>query len=157
MHYKYDLYGRFDGTSENPSERTTEIPPQELSQDYNWNGIDWVYAPEIITTPVVISEQKQEQDFNITRLAFRNRFTQEEKVKIELAQLDDPSTSLEQRAMSAALRASQADVNNSTFIDLSRADTRQGVMHLELMNILAEGRAEEILDSPITEIERFKG
>lgn len=91
---------------------------------------------------------------HITRLAFRNRFTQVEKVGLEIAQLDNPSATMPQRAQAAALRASQADVNASTFIDLDRADTRAGVLALEQAGLLASGRALQILDAEIQPHER---
>jgi hypothetical protein len=91
----------------------------------------------------------------ITKLAFRNRFTQSEKVAIEIAQLDDPAAPMRQRAMAAALRASQSDVNASTFIDLDRADTRAGVQQLEAAGLLAAKRALQILDAPIEAHEVF--
>lgn len=37
----------------------------------------------------------------------------------------------------------------ASFIDLEREDTRQGVLALESVGILDEGRAMEILDSPV--------
>lgn len=91
----------------------------------------------------------------ITKLAFRNRFTQTEKVAIEIAQLDNPSASMSQRAQAAALRASQADVSVSTFIDLDRADTRVGVQSLEAAGLLSAGRALQILDGEIQQPERY--
>ncbi len=94
------------------------------------------------------------QDSKITRLAFRNRFTQTEKVAIEIAALDVPSATMQQRTLAAALRANQADVLASTFIDLSRPDTRAGVQQLETFGLLAAGRAAVILDSPISDNER---
>ena len=90
----------------------------------------------------------------VTRLAFRNRFTQTEKIAIEIAQLDNPTATMPARAQAAALRASQADVQASTFIDLSRADTRAGVHALETAGILAAGRALEILDAPVQASEK---
>ena len=93
----------------------------------------------------------------ITRLAFRNRFTQSEKVAIEIAQLDNPLATMPQRAQAAALRSSQADVSAATYIDLDRLDTRSGVQALEAAGILASGRALIILDDPIQETEKYQG
>jgi len=93
----------------------------------------------------------------ITKLAFRNRFTQAEKVAIEIAALDDPGAPMQQRAMSAALRASQEDVAVAQFIDLTRADTRAGVQMLETAGLLAAGRALTILDTPPTDTEVWNG
>jgi hypothetical protein len=98
-----------------------------------------------------------EGTWRITKLAFRNRFTQSEKVAIEIAALDDPAAPMQQRAMSAALRASQMDVQAAQFIDLTRADTRAGVQQLEAVGILAAGRAAVILDTPPSEQEVWNG
>ena len=89
----------------------------------------------------------------ITKLAFRNRFTQAEKVAVEIAALDNPAAPMQQRAQAAALRASQQDVAVATFIDLRRADTRAGVQSLEAAGLLAAGRAAAILDTPPVDAE----
>ena len=93
-------------------------------------------------------------DSRVTRLAFRNRFTNAEKVAIEFACLDDPAAPMPQRLQSAALRANQADLAAATFVDLLRPDTRAGVQMLEAAGLLAEGRALEILDAQILPEER---
>lgn len=90
----------------------------------------------------------------ITRLAFRNRFTQAEKVALELAALDDPAATMAQRQQAAAIRVHLADVAASTFIDLGRADTRAGVQALEAGGLIGVGRALEILDATVEAHER---
>lgn len=96
-------------------------------------------------------------DRRVTVLAFRNRFTKAEKVALEMAALDNPSGTLAQRQMAASIRADMKDTDAATFIDLGRPDTRQGVIDLEAGGLLAQGRALEILDAEIQEIERYKG
>ena len=93
-------------------------------------------------------------DTRITRLAFRNRFTQSEKVALELAALDDPTAPMAQRQQAAAIRVHLADVAASTFIDLAAQDTRAGVLALKAGGLLTEGRALEILDAPVQPHER---
>ena len=93
-------------------------------------------------------------DTRVTRLAFRNRFTQSEKVALELAALDDPAATMAQRQQAAAIRVHLADVAASTFIDLAAQDTRAGVQALEAGGLLTEGRALEILDAPVQPNER---
>lgn len=93
-------------------------------------------------------------DTRITRLAFRNRFTQAEKVALELAALDDPAATLVQRQQAAAIRVHLADVNASTFVDLARDDTRAGVQALETGGLIGVGRALQILDAPVEAHER---
>ena len=90
----------------------------------------------------------------ITRLAFRNRFTQAEKVALELAALDDPAATMAQRQQAAAVRVHLADVNASTFVDLARDDTRAGVQALETGGLIGVGRALQILDAPVEAHER---
>ena len=91
----------------------------------------------------------------ITRLAFRNRFTQAEKVALELAALDNPSAPMAQRQQSAALRAHLKDLDSATFVDLNHPETVTAVQSLEAGGLLASGRAATILDvESITETER---
>ena len=95
-------------------------------------------------------------DTRITRLAFRNRLTTAEKVMLELAALDNPADTMEQRQQAAALRVYLADVASSSFVDLGRQDTRAGVQQLEAWGLLAAGRALQILDDPILVTEAYK-
>jgi hypothetical protein len=93
---------------------------------------------------------------HITNLAFRQRFTRSEKVALEMAALDNPSASIEQRAQAAALRADLKDQEQATYIDLDRADTRAGVQMLEAAGLIGVGRAAQILDTPVQDAERAK-
>lgn len=93
-------------------------------------------------------------DLLVTRLAFRKRFTQAEKIAIEMASLDDPAATMDRRTQSAALRVDLRDTDSATFIDLARQDTREGVLALELFGLLGQGRAFEILDAEIQTEER---
>lgn len=106
---------------------------------------DYVYDGTSLSLP---------PDTRITRLAFRNRFTQAEKVMLELAALDDPTAPMAQRQQAAAIRAHLADVAASAFVDPGRADTRAGVQSLEATGLLAPGRALQILDAPVQAHER---
>lgn len=94
-------------------------------------------------------------DTRITRLAFRNRFTQPEKVMLELAALDDPTAPIAQRQQSAAIRVYLADVAASSFVDLADPGTHAGVQALEAGGLLAAGRALVILNAPVTPSERL--
>lgn len=118
---------------------------------YEFATHDHVPVAEPLADPVTPVPVK------ITCLAFRNRFTQAEKVAIEIASLDIPAAAMPQRAMAAALRASQKDVDAAEYIDLSRADTRAGVLTLEQAGLIAAGRALEILDTAPTVTEVFHG
>lgn len=91
---------------------------------------------------------------HITKLAFRNRFTQAEKVAIELAAADNPAASAEARQQAAGLRSALADLSAADYIDLDRADTRAQAQGLEAGGLLGAGRALEILDAEIQPAER---
>lgn len=106
---------------------------------------EYVYADGVLSLAA---------DSRITRLAFRSRFTQSEKIALEMAALDDPTAAMSARQQAAALRAYLADVGAATFIDLQRPDTRSGVQMLESVALLAAGRAAEILDAPVQAHER---
>lgn len=75
---------------------------------------------------------------------------------LEIASLDNPAGTLAQRQQAAALRVYLADVATSSFVDLSRPDTRNGVLQLESRGLLAAGRALQILDDPILVTEAYK-
>lgn len=91
---------------------------------------------------------------HITRLAFLSRFTMEENVGIELASIHDPASSQNIQIRAATLRKMLQLVNAANWIDLDRPDTRALVMQIEQMGLLAEGRALEILDGIILDVER---
>ena len=110
-----------------------------------WDGTQFIAPPPPEPAP---------QPTIVTRLAFRNRFSQPEKVALEMASLDNPGASMSQRQQAAGLRAYLADVAAASFIDLSRPETRAGVQFLEAAGMLADGRALEILDAPVQPEER---
>ncbi|HAK92299.1 hypothetical protein [Massilia timonae] len=95
---------------------------------------------------------------HMTVLAFRNRFTKSEKVRIELASIDDPAADFAQRERAAVVRVGQADLAAATYVDVDRADTREDVQAFETMGLLdAPGRALAILDDEIQAHERYYG
>lgn len=130
--------------------------PQDAHRLAPWVLEDVVVAEPIPGDPPVDPVYPPEA-WRITKLAFRDRFAQAEQVAIEIAALDVPSASMQQRTMSAALRAQQDNVLAATYIDLMRADTRAGVQALEDAGLIATGRAAQILDTlPIAE-ELYRG
>lgn len=90
----------------------------------------------------------------ITRLALLQRITMTEHVAIELASIHDPAGSTAQQTMAATLRKMLQLVNAANWIDLDRPDTRALIVQIEQFGLLAPGRALEILDGAITDIER---
>ena len=120
-----------------------------------WSGMEFAThshteeaQPEVVPPPPEVR--------HITKLAFRNRFTQAEKAMLEIAALDNPAAPMQQRAQAAGLRASMKDQEVAQYIDLSRPETRAGVQALEAAGLLAAGRAAVILDFAIAATEVFK-
>lgn len=88
--------------------------------------------------------------WTITKYAFRERFTNDEKVALELAALDVPDGTLDARAAAAQVRVWLADIEAAQFVDLQLTKTRDGVQALEGYGLLAAGRAAVILDTEPT-------
>ena len=122
-----------------------------------WVGMEFATHDHIEEVPPPEPPPPPPPARHITKLAFRNRFTQAEKVAIEIASLDNPAASMQQRALAATLRANQLDVQAAQFIDLNRADTRAGVQALEQYGLIAAGRAAQILDTEPSEGELYRG
>lgn len=161
MQYHYDLYGWYTGQA--IPGRATDIEPQTLSETTvvgelraNFTGYEWRVTPYINPPPLpdAAPDDRAADLPRVTRLAFRNRFTQAEKVALELAALDDPAATMAQRQQSAAIRVYLADVAAATFVDLGRDDTRAGVQALEAGGLIGAGRALEILNAPVEVHER---
>lgn len=145
MNY-FDNYGWF--STEPIKGRSTEISPSEhvLPEGYGWNftGYEWVQArlsQASVNTP---------KESRVTVLAFLNRFTDEEAIKLDLA-------SIGATIQAAAIRRYLQKVNAATFIDLAREDLISGVTQLETLGILTAGRAEAILNTPVSDLERYRG
>ena len=88
---------------------------------------------------------QQDASTKLTKLEFRSRFTLQEKAAIDLASLDNPQASMEQRLIAASLRAMLADQAMAEFIDLSDETTIAGVQYLAQVGLLTEKRAQEVL------------
>jgi hypothetical protein len=82
----------------------------------------------------------------ITKLAFKRRFTADERIAIR-----------EAAAVNPQIYDFEDLVNAATYIDLSRADTIAAVNSIERAGLIGSGRADEILGPPINEIERYRG
>jgi hypothetical protein len=81
----------------------------------------------------------------ITKLAFRNRFTQAEKIAFEMAQVDDPTATQEVRLAAAAVRVMEKDLAAGAYADLNATAVQDGLHQLETIGVLGAGRAEEII------------
>lgn len=93
----------------------------------------------------------------VTRLAFLDRFTEDEYVGLDMASIDDPAATTAARIGAAKIRRYLEKVKSATYIDLSRPDTIAGVQALAVVGLLTSERADEILEAPITETERYSG
>lgn len=90
--------------------------------------------------------QLVETDMRITKLAFKQRFTQEERIAIREAAKTIPQ-----------VYDFEDLVNSATFIDLQRVDTVIDVNAIEQLALIGTGRAMEILTAPAQEHERCRG
>ena len=84
-------------------------------------------------------------DMRITKLAFKQRFTQSERIAIRAAAETIPQ-----------VYDFEDLVNSATFIDLSRPDTIASVNAIEHLGLIEAGRASIILGPTAEEIERYK-
>lgn len=80
---------------------------------------------------------------HITKLAFKQRMTPQERIEIRGVSSTDP-----------IVFDFMDLVADATFIDLDREDTQQGVQYLASLGILTESRVTEILTSTIEDTER---
>lgn len=112
-------------------------------------------VPPYASPPPAPAPEPPAPDSRITRLAFRNRFTMAEKAAIEMAALDDASAPMEVRARAATLRAYIKDMEAASAVDLTHEATQAGVRLLEAAGLIASGRADEILNSSVSEFERL--
>lgn len=125
--------------------------------DDQWTQLWTVRAmtPEELAAQAEL-EEAQRPKRHMTVLAFRNRFTRSEKVRVELAAIDDPAADQALRERAAIVRVGQADLAAATYVDVDRADTREDVQAFEAMGLLdAPGRALAILDDEIQPHERY--
>lgn len=116
-------------------------------------GLGWDYVDGVFSAPVepVLVPMPR----HITPIAFERRFSPEELVRIEMAQLDDPTAPMAARQLSAALRVNQRKLLKSPYHDLDDPEVRTGLLMLEAAGLLdAPGRALVILDTPIADGER---
>lgn len=114
-------------------------------------GVGWTYDGSEFAPPEGGSPVERRK---ITNLAFDLRFTEAERVAVELASLDNPGAPADERAVAAAIRVGTSRAAKAAFVDLDDPVTRGGVLQFESFGLLAPGRAAEILDSPVEPRER---
>lgn len=99
---------------------------------------------------MAVIQVTQPKSTKITRLAFLSRFTDSEAIAIDLASIDNPSGTTQERANSAAIRRYLAKINAATFVDVTRQDTVDGVNALAAMGFITAQRAQEVLSDVIS-------
>lgn len=114
----------------------------------DFDHVEFDPDPEAPPTPVVPTR--------ITKLSFRQRFLQAERVAIEIASLDNPAADMSVRAQAATLRSYLKDIDAASHVDLNFPATRAGVQLLETVGLIGAGRAAVILDTPPTEDEVWR-
>lgn len=119
-------------------ERTDEL--KYVGPGYSYSGGMFIAPAVVLPAPI----------YKISRLAFLTRFTDTEAINLDLA-------SIGSTVPAATVRRYLSKVNSAEFIDLERADTRNGVLQLEELGFLAAGRALEILNTPAADHEVYKG
>lgn len=127
-----------------------QVAPAQSTDDLDYiEYVTWVgngNTPTEVNIPI-------QQSIKITRFAFRSRFTAAEKVALEFAMMDDPTSGPQQRQIAAMLRVFVKDLENAQFVVLDRADIQMGVQQLVQLNILTPERAAAILTTPPEEHE----
>lgn len=94
------------------------------------NGTHKIESAGVVAAPT--------PEFKITKLAFKNRMTQAERIAIREASQTNP-----------VVYDFLDLVSDAQFIDLTHNDTIAGVNYLESEGLLAAGRADEILTNPV--------
>lgn len=84
-----------------------EVYRYQSDTPIEWNGMGFATHTHTALPDETVPVEINPRDWHITRLAFRERFTQAEKIAIEFASLDYPAAPMEQRAMAAILSAAQ--------------------------------------------------
>lgn len=125
-------------------------PPVVLESYPYWDGFAW--TQQIYTLPAVSIPSTPTR--YITKLAFRQRFTNAERVAIEIAALDNASATQVERETAAAIRSYMKDVEVSNYIDLDRTDLQAGVNFLASIGLLSPERVDEIILGDILDSER---
>lgn len=117
---------------------------------------DGNYRPLVTTEPAVTEPEPEPAPARrvITIRAFKQRFTQAERVAVRLAGTDDPTRPMAEREQAATLADWQDILNSVQFVDLDFSETIAAVQLMEQAGLLAQGRGTEILGAEILPEER---
>lgn len=95
------------------------------------------------------------EERKIAPKSFLSRFTDTEYIAIDLASIDNPQSTQQERIQAATLRLFLTKVKSAQFIDLNDDETIQGINTLVQFNLLTSVRAHEILNDEVKEKERI--
>ena len=109
------------------------------------------------TPPAPVPEPPAPELKWISRYVFMARFTADELAFIKIAGMDNPTKPIPERIEIQKINVMWDMVMASTYIDLNQPATRAGVKSMEAFGLLAAGRANEILDAPVQDFERYRG
>jgi len=150
--YLYDVSGYFlrvewfpEGISVNNATETS-IPSGDVLEEGNvwrFNNTEWVQ----VLKPSLPAQSPPEEVVTgfgriITELAYRKRFTQAEKVAIQIA-------SYGSNPINATLAVNLADLAAARYVHLDRQDSHDSTHALELAGLIGVGRADVILSDPV--------
>lgn len=129
----------FFGGNPDPSYLQLEQFQVDMGVDSGWlyQGGDFLPPPDTSPTFGRI----------ITKLAYRMRFTQPERIAIKMVSLGLVEGVTSQ--MRAAVAVAEDDVMASNYIHLDRQDTIDGTENMEAAGLIAVGRATAILAPPV--------
>ena len=104
-------------------------------------------------SPIIVNGDISNNIKKITKLAFTNRFTIEEKIAIEIASIDNPNGTMQERSLAASLRVYLEDIDRASFIDLGDEGLSMALGYLVALGILTENRMNEIINNPVRDVE----
>lgn len=94
----------------------------------------------------------------ITTDAFYRRLTPAERIRIEMASIDNPAASAPQRQLAASLRVAQRRLAGAAYFDLKLEANITDVNSMELAGLLDyAGRANVIMTAPVTDPTELPG
>jgi hypothetical protein len=129
----YSLPPEFEGLIGTLYQDITDHPlKDQITIGWRYEGGDFLPPIEVI------------QGFGriITTLAYRKRFTQSERVAIQLASYGNAP-------INASLAVNLADLQAARYVHLDRQDSYDSTHALELAGLIGVGRADVILSDPV--------
>lgn len=89
----------------------------------------------------------------ISKVALLRRATLTERVSMEMAQIDNPGASIEQRQYAATMRVWMRELESMKAINLVDPEVIAGIRGLESAGLIGSGRADQILSQVVEDHE----